>query len=122
MVTNILATDMSQHFELVTKFTTHLQTKPFTSSPDDRFVVYTSLTHLFSQLISTIILHTADISNSLRPLEISQYWSDHLQEEFLRQGDLEAKQGLTISPFMNRQNPLKPQVFTIPGANLTKRK
>lgn len=93
MVTNILATDMSQHFELVTKFTTHLQTKPFTSSPDDR------------QLISTIILHTADISNSLRPLEISQYWSDHLQEEFLRQGDLEAKQGLTISPFMNRSEP-----------------
>lgn len=75
LTSSILATDMSNHFELVTKFSTKLDAaeKFSKSSKEDR------------QLLCNILLHTADISNLCRPYEISRRWSDNLFEEMLLQ-------------------------------------
>ncbi|KAL1916992.1 uncharacterized protein VTP21DRAFT_5190 [Calcarisporiella thermophila] len=54
------------------------------------------------QQLCNIILHAADISNTVRPWELCKRWSDLVVEEFFRQGDLEKAQGLPVSPQMNR--------------------
>lgn len=93
VVSAILATDMTTHFELLTRFTTHLEARPFSiENKDDR------------QLIVDILLHTADISNTCKPFQISKRWSDLLVEEFINQGDLEKELCLPVSPFMDRQS------------------
>lgn len=93
VVSAILATDMTTHFELLTRFTTHLDARPFSiENKDDR------------QLIVDILLHSADISNTCKPFQISKRWSDLLLEEFLNQGDIEKEYNMPISPFMNRHS------------------
>ncbi|SAL98308.1 hypothetical protein [Absidia glauca] len=49
-----------------------------------------------------IILHAADISNTVRPWSISKQWSDLIVQEFFRQGDAEKLAGLDVSPGMDR--------------------
>ncbi|KAI9301943.1 hypothetical protein BJ944DRAFT_290549 [Cunninghamella echinulata] len=50
----------------------------------------------------SILLHAADISNTLRPWFICKQWSDLIVEEFFKQGDAERRNGLPISPGMDR--------------------
>eukprot|EP01107_Rhizomastix_libera_P018616 TRINITY_DN982_c0_g1_i1.p1 TRINITY_DN982_c0_g1~~TRINITY_DN982_c0_g1_i1.p1 ORF type:complete len:695 (-),score=239.68 TRINITY_DN982_c0_g1_i1:155-2209(-) len=93
MIASILATDMSCHFELVSKFTTHIETTNFKiDDPKDR------------ELICNILLHSADISNAAKKWPISKRWSDLVFDEFLVQGDQEKKLGIPVSPFMDRNN------------------
>ncbi|KAI8344129.1 hypothetical protein BC941DRAFT_342193 [Chlamydoabsidia padenii] len=49
-----------------------------------------------------IILHAADISNTVRPWSISKQWSDLIVQEFFRQGDAEKLANLDVSPGMDR--------------------
>ncbi|PRP89163.1 hypothetical protein PROFUN_01883 [Planoprotostelium fungivorum] len=99
IVSAILATDMANHFELMSKFTTHINTQPFNQkNPDSR------------QLLMNIILHMADISNVTRPFELSKTWCDAIQEENMRQGDLEKEKDLLISPYMDRNNMDQPKM------------
>ena len=54
------------------------------------------------QLVSSVILHSCDISTSLRDFETSITWADLLFEEFFNQGDMEKAQGLEISMMCDR--------------------
>lgn len=74
IISAILATDMLNHFELMTRFTTHLNTQPFSNKNSES-----------RQLLVNVILHCADISNVIRPWDIAKKWSDEVLEEFLRQ-------------------------------------
>lgn len=49
-----------------------------------------------------ILLHAADISNTVRSWPISKQWSDLIVQEFFRQGDEEKLNSLTVSPGMDR--------------------
>ncbi|KAF1801520.1 hypothetical protein FB192DRAFT_1373192 [Mucor lusitanicus] len=49
-----------------------------------------------------ILLHAADISNTVRSWPISKQWSDLIVQEFFRQGDAEKLAGLQVSPGMDR--------------------
>lgn len=49
-----------------------------------------------------ILLHAADISNTVRFWPISKQWSDLIVQEFFRQGDAEKLAGLQVSPGMDR--------------------
>ncbi|KAI8333936.1 hypothetical protein BC941DRAFT_515934 [Chlamydoabsidia padenii] len=49
-----------------------------------------------------IILHAADISNTIRPWSICKQWSDLIVQEFFQQGDAERVAGLVVSPGMDR--------------------
>ena len=80
MIAAILSTDMTVHFELSSKFSTHVDAKASENNKD-----------MFSkdikdrQLLVNILLHSADISNMVRPYAISRQWSDRVFEEFLKQ-------------------------------------
>ena len=49
-----------------------------------------------------IALKCADISNPCRPWEVSRAWSLQVSEEFYRQGDLERRLGLPVTPLCDR--------------------
>ncbi|KAI8384745.1 uncharacterized protein BYT42DRAFT_612424 [Radiomyces spectabilis] len=54
------------------------------------------------QSFSRVLLHAADISNTVRPWPICKQWSDRIVAEFFRQGDAERAAGLPVSPGMDR--------------------
>ena len=47
----------------------------------------------------------ADIGHMAAPFEQHKEWSMRLEDEFLRQGDLENELGFPISPLMDRSKP-----------------
>ena len=49
-----------------------------------------------------IALKCADICNPCRPWEVSRAWSFQVSEEFYRQGDLERRLGLPVTPLCDR--------------------
>ncbi|KAH3744526.1 3'5'-cyclic nucleotide phosphodiesterase [Pelomyxa schiedti] len=95
----ILATDMTQHFSFLGKFSTRLESNNFAPQDSDKL------------LILQMLLKAADISNASRPFEIMAKWSTKVIEEFFLQGDEERSLSLPISPFMDRENsnPIKSQ-------------
>ncbi|CAG8458655.1 6730_t:CDS:2 [Paraglomus brasilianum] len=79
-----------------------------TSSIDSFFtsLPYTNLITLDAnqrELLCKVLLHAADLSNTVRPWDISKRWSDLVVEEFFNQGDLEKKNNLPVSPNMDRE-------------------
>ena len=54
------------------------------------------------KFLLAVAMHTADISNPAKPLPICLRWTELVMEEFYRQGDMEAKLGMPISPFYDR--------------------
>jgi hypothetical protein len=52
--------------------------------------------------IMSVLLHAADVCNATKPWKVAKKWADKINEEFLRQGDLEKKNGMNISPFCDR--------------------
>ena len=88
IITNsILSTDMAGAADLKLKFAMHCKTNPdhSTSTKEDK------------QLLSNVILHSCDISTSLRDFDVSQQWAD-----LLFQGDKEKEMGLEISFLCDR--------------------
>lgn len=55
------------------------------------------------QCIFNLIVHFADISNPSKPDHISNQWTQRVYNEFFKQGDLEKKKGLQLSPFCDRE-------------------
>eukprot|EP01105_Mastigella_eilhardi_P014244 TRINITY_DN3249_c0_g1_i2.p1 TRINITY_DN3249_c0_g1~~TRINITY_DN3249_c0_g1_i2.p1 ORF type:complete len:839 (-),score=229.53 TRINITY_DN3249_c0_g1_i2:1038-3554(-) len=93
MISAILATDMTKHFELVGRFKSYSETAKFHKERKDE-----------RQLLLEMIVHAADISNLTRPQPVSRVWSDLLFEEYLQQGDEEKRLGLPVSPYMDRDH------------------
>lgn len=82
IISAILATDMTVHFELASKFTTHIETRQEAVSKGEPMF---SKDIKDRQLLMNILLHSADISNMVRPPEISRKWADLVFKEFLTQ-------------------------------------
>ena len=81
----ILDTDAKNHFMLCTRFKHGLEMK-----------------QLSRGLLSSMLLHIADVSNPSRPGPVARKWAFAVQAEFLLQGDKEKKLNLPRSPFMDR--------------------
>ncbi|XP_067338726.1 3',5'-cyclic-AMP phosphodiesterase 7B-like isoform X2 [Channa argus] len=88
----ILATDISRQNEFLITFRDHLENQ-------DLDLQLASHRHFMLQ----IALKCADICNPCRVWELSRQWSERVCEEFYRQGDLERKFELEISPLCNQQ-------------------
>lgn len=114
IISAILATDMAVHFELTSRFTTHVEAR----STDTTTPLFTTDAKE-RQLLLNVLLHSADISNMVRQPMIAKQWSDLVFEEFLNQvrmrlrramliifhqGDQEKALGLPVSPFYDRDD------------------
>ncbi|CAD7938925.1 unnamed protein product [Amoebophrya sp. A120] len=60
-------------------------------------------------LLRNLILHSADISNPMKPFPICRAWAYLVLEEFFLQGDLEKSRGLTVQMLNDREKVKKPQ-------------
>ncbi|CAJ1331698.1 unnamed protein product [Effrenium voratum] len=60
------------------------------------------------KLIVNLILHTADISNSMKPFRISRIWAWQVLEEFFMQGDAEARLGVPVQALNDRNTVNRP--------------
>jgi len=98
-ISNILATDMAHHFEIISKFQTRLQTGSLSKeNKDDKC-------HLMN-----IVIKCADVSNAVRPFVTAKRWAEKVVEEFVQQGDKEKELGLQVSPLMDRESMDKVQL------------
>uniref|UniRef100_A0A3Q0S9S4 Phosphodiesterase n=1 Tax=Amphilophus citrinellus TaxID=61819 RepID=A0A3Q0S9S4_AMPCI len=92
----VLATEMTRHFEHVSKFVNSIN-KPMASvnsdcegqanirnSPENRL------------LIKRMLIKCADVANPCRPLELCIEWAGRISEEYFAQTDEEKRQGLPV--------------------------
>jgi hypothetical protein len=87
IVISILGTDMSKHNECINNLTT------FDSTSE-------SFTIEQQYFIASAILHCADLSNSIKPFDISFEWSKRISLEFYEQTMKEDLEGLPSLSFM----------------------
>ena len=105
IITAILGTDMSHHFNSIK------QTKIFGELNGASFHSFTlgessSVEALNEEKNRTFLLelclHCADISNPFKSWKVCERWASLVIEEFCLQGDREKSQGLEISPMCDR--------------------
>lgn len=101
MISAILATDMSLHFNSVSYM------EEFISQfENDDAKWHDSITSDDSDAVQHILnfmIHLADISNPTKIRSLSTYWADQALAEFFAQGDLEREANLPISPLCDRK-------------------
>lgn len=93
----VLSTDMSKHMGLLADLKTMVETKKVTGSGA---LVLDSFTDRMQVLQNMI--HCADLSNPMKPLNLYRQWTDRIMQEFFEQGDIERELGLDISPMCDR--------------------
>lgn len=89
----IINTDMTYHFALKSDLTNMIEK---TKSSGNGVLTFMREDKDRDILLKTI-LHVADISNPCKSFELSKRWSDAVIQEFFMQGDLEKKEGLSVS-------------------------
>lgn len=90
IISLVLSTDFSKHFKELGKFklTFHKDSQVKSNKP----------------MVMKMIMHAADVSNSMRGWEIYYKWAQRVIEEFFCQGDKEKELGIGISPLCDRNN------------------
>jgi high affinity cGMP-specific 3',5'-cyclic phosphodiesterase 9 len=87
IITCILGTDMSKHGEFISKFEKfNFNTESF--SIDEQY------------FIASLLMHCADLSNSIKDFNVSFEWSKRISLEFYEQTIKEEIEGLTSLSFM----------------------
>ncbi|XP_071053558.1 high affinity cAMP-specific and IBMX-insensitive 3',5'-cyclic phosphodiesterase 8 isoform X3 [Onthophagus taurus] len=93
----ILATEMTKHFEHLTKFVSGFSTKsgggPDEEEPKDD-ITQDPETHMV--LIRRMMIKCADVSNPTRPFSLCVEWARRITEEYFQQTDEEKSKGLPI--------------------------
>lgn len=106
----VLATDMKQHFSILSKFQGRLQVKvrsqrSMTGADDQRRSLDTPLITEDDNdrsLVLQVCLKCADVGHLSAPWEVHHRWVARLEEEFFRQGDKEKDMTMAVSPLMDR--------------------
>ncbi|XP_032831667.1 high affinity cGMP-specific 3',5'-cyclic phosphodiesterase 9A isoform X4 [Petromyzon marinus] len=91
----ILSTDMARHGEILASFREYLKDFDF-GNPE----------HM--KVLKMMLIKCCDISNEVRPMEVSEPWLDCLLEEYFMQSDREKQEGLPFAAFMDRDTVTKP--------------
>ncbi|OAJ42348.1 3'5'-cyclic nucleotide phosphodiesterase [Batrachochytrium dendrobatidis JEL423] len=96
VVEMVLATDLTQHFSLLTTFKKKVVTGSNfdpVGSQEDRLT------------LMQMLMKCADVSNPTKAWPLYQEWITRITEEFFNQGDRESALGLPFSPYCNRNAP-----------------
>ena len=89
----VLATDMSQHFQYVNKLKGKIAASSLKMEDSaDR------------NLVLDMAIKCADLNNPSKPTDQSIQWAYRVMREFFAQGDLEQKVGIPVSKFYDREN------------------
>ncbi|CAG0915098.1 unnamed protein product [Notodromas monacha] len=109
----IYGTDIKEHPRWVRRLINGAKITP--EKLMDKKTQRRSSSESFSALCA--LLHCADISNTMRPLNLYLIWAELITDELFRQGDLEREQGLHVTPICDRtvSNMLEIQNFAIPA-------
>ncbi|XP_071794731.1 high affinity cAMP-specific and IBMX-insensitive 3',5'-cyclic phosphodiesterase 8B-like isoform X2 [Asterias amurensis] len=100
----ILATEMTKHFEHLSKFV-NCTSKPVVRDSEDTLSMSTgrstpdstSLTTPENRaLIRRMLIKCADVSNPTRPLEMCMVWARRISQEYFAQTDEEKRRGLPV--------------------------
>ncbi|KAF7217472.1 high affinity cAMP-specific and IBMX-insensitive 3',5'-cyclic phosphodiesterase 8B isoform X2 [Nothobranchius furzeri] len=100
----VLATEMTRHFEHVSKFVNSIN-KPIaaieetsTSSVNSDYESQTNIRNSPENrlLIKRMLIKCADVANPCRPLELCIEWAGRISEEYFAQTDEEKRQGLPV--------------------------
>jgi hypothetical protein len=90
IINMVLSTDMANHFLDLTLTKNRVKSEDFNPEGADK------------QLMLNQLIHAADISNPIKPLDIYKQWVIRVFQEFYNQGDKEREQGLKISYLCDR--------------------
>jgi hypothetical protein len=98
----VLATDLSQHLALVSKFRNKLTRGKYV--PSDKDNAFKPAEHKEDRiLLLQMILKCGDVSNPSKTWDIYSVWIERILMEWFYQGDFERQIGLPISPYMDRE-------------------
>eukprot|EP00736_Rhodelphis_marinus_P008344 Rmarinus@m.10004 len=93
IISMVLATDMSCHFEIVAQLKAKVAAEMFDcADPRDKL------------LLLRMILHLSDISNPVKPFRIALKWTTAITAEFFRQGSREKALGIKLTPMCDEEN------------------
>jgi calcium/calmodulin-dependent 3',5'-cyclic nucleotide phosphodiesterase len=73
MISNILSTDITEHFKMVKEFETRLKERNIGQSEED------------VKLVSGFIIHTSDFAGAVKSFPVSREWSTKVNLEFSAQ-------------------------------------
>ena len=96
----VLATDMTLHNREFQFLKTKIQTFQIKKGQNVEKIMQNQdpVTNFNTkQDFLNILIHSADISNPTKPLDIYKQWAQRCVDEFFRQGDMEKKLGLPVS-------------------------
>ncbi|PNH07949.1 putative 3',5'-cyclic phosphodiesterase pde-1 [Tetrabaena socialis] len=113
LIDMVLATDMKQHFNILSKFQSKLQVKlrstnfaapnlSHLESPSHEDPLPISDDDADKSLVLQVGLKCADVGHLAAPWEVHHRWVSGLEEEFFRQGDKEKSMHMMVSPLMDR--------------------
>jgi hypothetical protein len=89
----VLATDLSQHNQLLSSFKDKIMNNPDLVIDDDA-----------KELILKIIIKFADVSNTSKTWNLYTYWIERIMTEFYRQGDHEKEHGIPVTKNFDRND------------------
>ena len=99
----VLATDMGNHFDLISRFNSTYDDSPeFEGESRERFALDLE-DQTDKELILKIAMKVCDIAHSTKSKELHLEWSSCMQDEFFQQGDKEEHLGLQVAPLMDRK-------------------
>ncbi|KAJ3353564.1 High affinity cAMP-specific 3',5'-cyclic phosphodiesterase 7A [Entophlyctis luteolus] len=110
IVSMVLATDMSNHFEFIAKFKIKVNSMGDSSGgPGEKGTGLDFDDAKDRQLILNIFIKCGDISNAAKSLSVCKEWASRIMEEFFMQGDEERKNAYPVSMFMDRKTTFIPK-------------
>ncbi|CAD8073508.1 unnamed protein product [Paramecium primaurelia] len=86
-ISNILYTDITEHFNLMKNFEARIKELNFGTEDDIK-------------LMTGMIIHTSDFTGGAKPFKLSREWSTRVNMEFQEQYSLEGKFGYPQLPYM----------------------